>query len=103
MSCLLFGVAVGPLSGAMLSLPARILAPRHRSLGFGVFYTCFYVLMAVGPLVAGRLQDAWASPAAALIAGAVLLVAVAPLCLAFAVLTRPAGFVERHEISELRA
>jgi predicted MFS family arabinose efflux permease len=102
-ACLLFGVAVGPLSGAMLSLPAKILEPRHRSFGFGVFYTCFYVLMAVGPLVAGHLQDAWASPAAALIAGAALLVAVAPLSLAFAALTRPRRFVERHGMSELRA
>jgi predicted MFS family arabinose efflux permease len=102
-SCLLFGIAVGPLSGAILSLPARILGPRHRSFGFGVFYTCFYVLMAAGPLVAGRLQDAWKSPAAALIAGAALLIAVAPLSLAFAALTRPRRFVERHGISELRA
>ena len=100
-SCLLFGIAVGPLSGAILSLPANILAPRHRSFGFGVFYTCFYVLMAVGPLIAGRLQDAWASPAAALIAGAALLVAVAPLSLAFAALTHPWRLTERHGISEL--
>jgi predicted MFS family arabinose efflux permease len=50
--CLVFGVAVGPLSGAILSLPAKVLSPRNRSVGFGVFYTCFYVLMAVGPLAA---------------------------------------------------
>lgn len=79
-SCLLFGVAVGPLSGAILSLPAMVLSPRDRSVGFGVFYTCFYVLMAVGPLAAGRLQDTWGSPSAALIAGAALLVAIVPLC-----------------------
>src|SRR6266478_1126812 len=68
-SCLLFGVAVGSLSGAMLELPAKVLGPRDRSVGFGVFYTGFYALMAVGPLAAGRLQDAWGSPSAALIAG----------------------------------
>src|SRR2546429_1599032 len=88
-SCLLFGVAVGPLSGAILSLPAKVLSPRDRSVGFGVFYTCFYVLMAVGPLAAGRLQDLWGSPSAALIAGAALLVAIVPLSLWFVFLSNP--------------
>ena len=52
-SCLVFGLAIGPLSGAILSLPANVLEPGDRSLGFGLFYTCFYVLVAVGPSVAG--------------------------------------------------
>lgn len=85
-SCLIFGVAIGPLSGAILSLPAKVLEPRDRSFGFGLFYTCFYILMAVGPSAAGRLQDAWGSPAAALIASAGLLVAMVPLSLSFALL-----------------
>ena len=54
-----------------------------------MFYTCFYVLMAVGPLAAGRLQDAWGSPSAALIAGAALLVAMVPLSLSFVFLSNP--------------
>jgi predicted MFS family arabinose efflux permease len=88
-SCLLFGVAVGPLSGAILSLPAGLLHARERSAGFGVFYTCFYGLMAAGPALAGRLQDALASPSAALVAAALVLGATAPLSLAFAALARP--------------
>jgi predicted MFS family arabinose efflux permease len=86
-SCLVFGIAVGPLSGAILALPAKILAPRDRLVGFGIFYTCFYVIMAVGPLFAGHLQDAWESPAAALIAAAALLALVAPLALWFALIS----------------
>jgi predicted MFS family arabinose efflux permease len=39
--CMIFGIAVGPLSGAILSLPSQILPLRHRSVGFGVFFTCF--------------------------------------------------------------
>jgi predicted MFS family arabinose efflux permease len=66
-SCLIFGLAIGPLS------------PADRSVGFGLFYTCFYVLMAVGPVAAGRLQDAWGSPSAALVAGAGLLLSMVPL------------------------
>ncbi|KJC57739.1 hypothetical protein UP10_26355 [Bradyrhizobium sp. LTSPM299] len=80
---LVFGIAIGPLSGAILSLPARVLAPQDRSLGFGVFYTCFYILMAVGPSAAGRLQDAWNTPSAALFCGAGLLLAMVPFVLVF--------------------
>jgi len=93
-SCLIFGVAIGPLSGAILSLPARVLDPRDRSVGFGVFYTCFYLLMAVGPSAAGRLQDAWGSPSAALIAGALLLVMMIPLSVLFLSLSRRGQFLQ---------
>jgi predicted MFS family arabinose efflux permease len=82
-ACLIFGVAIGPLSGAILSLPAKVLEPADRSVGFGLFYTCFYLLMAVGPTAAGRLQDAWGSPSAALVAGAVLLLSMVPLVVIF--------------------
>jgi MFS family permease len=100
-SCLIFGVAVGPLSGAILSLPAKVLDARDRAVGFGIFYTCFYVLMAVGPLAAGRLQDIWGTPSAALIAGAALLVAIVPLSLAFEFLSNPLRLAELNR-TELR-
>jgi predicted MFS family arabinose efflux permease len=102
-SCLVFGVAVGPMSGAILSLPSRVLASHQRAVGLGVFYTCFYVLMAVGPFAAGRLQDIWGTPSAALIAGAVLLAAIAPLLLIFVALTSPQRLAEIHRDAELRA
>ena len=87
-ACLVFGVAIGPLSGAILSLPTRVLEPRDRSPGFGLFFTCFYILMAIGPSAAGRLQDAWGRPSAALIVGAALLAAMAPLSLVFSLLSK---------------
>jgi predicted MFS family arabinose efflux permease len=93
-SCMLFGVFVGPLSGAILSLPPKVLAPRDRAVGFGVFFTCFYVLMAIGPLAAGYLQDVWGSPAAALVAGAALLVTGVPLSVSFAFLSPPQRLAE---------
>ena len=102
-SCLLFGIAVGPLSGAILSLPSRVLGPQQRAVGLGVFYTCFYVLMAVGPLVVGHLQDVWGSPAVGLVAGAVLLAAIAPLCLGFIFLSRPRRPATPSGDAELRA
>jgi MFS family permease len=102
-SCLVFGVAVGPMSGAILSLPSKVLAPRERAVGFGLFYTCFYVLMAVGPSAAGHLQDLWGSPSAALIAGAALLAAIVPLALAFVALSNPQRLADVNQDAELRA
>jgi predicted MFS family arabinose efflux permease len=102
-SCMVFGVFVGPLSGAILSLPSKVLAPRDRAVGFGVFYTCFYALMAAGPLAAGYLQDAWGSPSAALIAGAALLVAAPPLSLVFEFLSNLYRHAELDHDAELRA
>jgi predicted MFS family arabinose efflux permease len=102
-SCVVFGVFVGPLSGAILSLPSKVLAPLDRAVGFGVFYTCFYALMAVGPLAAGYLQDVWGSPSAALIAGAALLVAAPLLSLAFECLSKPYRHAELNHDAELRA
>jgi predicted MFS family arabinose efflux permease len=102
-SCLIFGIAVGPLSGAILSLPSKVLGARERAVGFGVFYTCFYVLMAVGPSAAGRLQDISGSPAAGLIAGAALLIAIVPLCLAFVMLSNPQRLTEANRAVGLRA
>jgi predicted MFS family arabinose efflux permease len=102
MSCMAFGVFVGPLSGAILSLPPKVLAPRDRAVGFGVFFTCFYALMAVGPLAAGYLQDVWGSPAAALVAGAALLVAGVPLSVSFALLSNPRRLAEPNHDAGLR-
>ena len=99
-ACLIFGVAIGPLSGAILSLPAMVLEPADRSVGFGLFYTCFYVLMAVGPTAAGHLQDAWGSPSAALVASAALLLTMVPLVLLFWSLSKRSLFA--HDAPKLR-
>ena len=101
-ACLIFGGAIGPLSGAILSLPAKVLEPADRSVGFGLFYTCFYVLMAVGPAAAGRLQDAWGSPSAALVAGAVLLLSMVPLVGLFSSVSKRSLFAQAGE-AKLRA
>jgi predicted MFS family arabinose efflux permease len=96
-ACFIFGLAIGPLSGAILSLPARVLEPADRSVGFGLFYTCFYVLMAVGPTAAGRVQDAWGSPSAALVAAAGLLLAMVPLVGLFWSLSKRREFAQASE------
>jgi predicted MFS family arabinose efflux permease len=102
-ACLIFGLAIGPMSGAILSLPARVLEPADRSVGFGLFYTCFYVLMAAGPLVAGRLQDAWGSPSAALVASAALLASMVPLVALFWAVLKRREFAQGSHEPKLRA
>ncbi|MBN8988333.1 MAG: MFS transporter [Rhizobiales bacterium] len=102
-SCLIFGLSIGPMSGAILSLPTRVLEPVDRSVGFGLFYTCFYVLMAAGPLAAGRLQDAFDSPSAALVAGAALLASMVPLLALFWSVSRRREDAQAGHPAKLRA
>lgn len=73
-----FGIAIGPPAGAIMSLPARVLAPEHRAGGLGVFMTCYYAILSTGPGLGGMLRAHWGSAAAVLFAAA-LLAAVAPL------------------------
>ncbi len=48
--------ALGPAAGAIVALPSRSLAPGSRPVGLGVFYTAYYVLMALGLAMAGRFE-----------------------------------------------
>jgi len=50
-----FGVIAGFPAGAMMALPASVLNPQNLAGGMAVFYTLFYVTMAHGPVIAGRL------------------------------------------------
>ena len=55
---LLFGVLTGPCAGSIMALPAKALAPRSRALGMGVFFTWYYVGMAIFPPLAGGTASA---------------------------------------------
>jgi MFS family permease len=77
--CAIFGLAIGGPAGAIMALPARVLSPPHRAGGFGVFYTIYYAFMAFGPAIAGMLRQASGSPAAPLLFGAALFIAILPL------------------------
>jgi len=73
------GLAIGPGAGAIMGLPARLLAPGSRAVGFGVFYTAYYTVMAVGPGLAGWTQKLTGTAAASLLAGSALFLSGAPL------------------------
>jgi MFS family permease len=89
--CLAYGIFIGPPGSAIMALPSRALAPGHRATGFGIFYTVYYALMAVGPALAGWLQDRWQTAAAPTLYGACLFLASPALVALFrAVLPRSA-------------
>ncbi|MGX5800801.1 MFS transporter [Bradyrhizobium sp. Arg314] len=58
------GIVCGLPAGAIMSLPTRVLDPRTRSIGMGVFYTVYYAGMLAAPAVGGKLA-VWADTAAA--------------------------------------
>jgi MFS family permease len=53
----IIGLVVGPAAGIIMALPARVLRPEARSRGMGVYYTWYYIGMAVLPGIAGWCRD----------------------------------------------
>jgi predicted MFS family arabinose efflux permease len=80
-ACIAFGLAIGPPPGVITSLPARVLAPAQRAGGFGIFYTCHFLLQATGPAVAGWIHDTAGGAAAVLFGTAMFLVPLPLLAL----------------------
>jgi predicted MFS family arabinose efflux permease len=75
--------AVGGLPcGAMLMLPTEVLSPESRSPGMGIFYTWYYVGMALLTPLAGFVRDLTRNPGAPLtFAGCLEIAAIAVLLL----------------------
>ena len=70
----LLGLISGLSAGAIMSLPSRILLPATRAIGMGLFFTVFYALQLLAPIIGGRIAKATGSAAAAFDFGAALLV-----------------------------
>jgi predicted MFS family arabinose efflux permease len=81
LTCILFGLAIGPPPGVITSLPARVLAPTERAIGFGVFYTCYFLLQASGPAIGGWIHDTRGGAASLLFGSALFLVPLPMLAL----------------------
>jgi predicted MFS family arabinose efflux permease len=80
-ACILFGLAIGPPPGVITSLPSRVLAPVDRAAGFGVFYTCHFLLQASGPAIGGWIHDVGGGSASVLFGTALFLVPLPMLAL----------------------
>ncbi|MFQ6028524.1 MAG: MFS transporter [Dehalococcoidia bacterium] len=78
---ILVGLGIGA-AGAIVALPAQALSPANRGPGLGIFYTWYYIAMALGPIIAGVGRDLSGSPATpVLIGGAMFAVTVGSLAL----------------------
>lgn len=74
------GAFAGPPAGAIMALPAGALRATVRTTGMGIYFTWYYVAMAVLPPFAGWLGDSTGLASAPLIFGAaVMLAAMASL------------------------
>jgi cyanate permease len=75
-------VAIGVPAGLIMALPAQVLRPESRAGGMGVYFTCYYVAMALLPGAAGLARDLSGSAAApALFAAATMLLCIVGLLL----------------------
>jgi predicted MFS family arabinose efflux permease len=94
-ACIAFGLMIGPPPGVITSLPTRILSPADRPAGFGVFYTCHFLLQASGPAIAGYVHDHAGASAAVFFAAAMFVVPL-PLFAVFEWLVRRSRKGEPH-------
>ena len=51
----LLGLVAGISAGPIMSLPTKVLPPEKRAVGMGIFFTLFYLLIVLSPMVAGYL------------------------------------------------
>ena len=71
------GLVFGPAGGLIMALPSQVLSKENRAIGMGIFFTIYYLGMAILPVIAGYVQDFTGSPSAPFIlAGISLLIAI---------------------------
>ena len=71
---LIYGLAGGAPAGVIMALTGEAMAPQRRAFGMGVFFSIYFVLMSLGPPLAGWLYDASRDPFVSLQFGVVLFV-----------------------------
>lgn len=72
---IVIGIFAGPPAGAIMALPAETLRPEVRAKGMGVYFTWYYVWMALLPPLAGWFGDSTGLASGPLIFGAVVMLA----------------------------
>ena len=55
---LIYGLAGGAPAGVIMALTGQAMAPQRRAFGMGVFFSLYFVLLSLGPPLAGWLYDA---------------------------------------------
>ena len=87
----LIGVTVGLPMAPLMALPAEVLRPEARRVGYGLFYTVLYGGYFLLPTLAGWLRDRTGDPAATAHFSALLVVLTVVSYLAFRALRGRAG------------
>jgi MFS family permease len=67
------GLLYGPPPGIIMSLPVEVLRPENRAPGMGIFYTCYYGVVAALTALAGFSRDITQNSGAPLVFGGMLL------------------------------
>ena len=75
----LIGLGVGLCAGPIMSLPAEVLDPATRALGMGMFFTLYYGVTLVAPVLGGWLSALTGSTASSFDAALVLVGLCVPL------------------------
>ena len=86
----LIGLLFGPPGPLIMVLPVEAVAPAKRGIGMGVYFTCYYLGMALIAPLAGLSRDLTGDPAAPVLFGGAMMLAALAFLLAFrAVQRRP--------------
>ena len=70
-------------AGPIFSLLAHVLSPQNRAVGMGVFFTLFYLGMAILPALAGKFRDVTGDPAAPILFASAMMASGLVLLLVF--------------------
>ena len=90
--CIL-GLIVGLPAGSIMALPGKALRPEHRAVGMGVFFTTFYAIMVIAPIIAGALASAFGTARVAYQSGALcMLLGLASYAIYLALIERHKKF-----------
>jgi cyanate permease len=84
------GVALGTVAGPIVALPGAVLAPGHRAVGMGLFWTTYFVPMTLLPPLAGLARDLTGAAAAPIGAAAAFTALGLAALAGYAGLRRPA-------------
>ncbi len=75
LACILFGLLGAAPAGVIMALTSEAMDPSNRALGMGLFFSCYFLLVAPAPILAGWLVDQNASSWPALLFAAGLFAA----------------------------
>jgi MFS family permease len=84
----IFGLAGGAPAGVIMALTGQAMAPQRRAFGMGVFFSVYFLLMSLGPPLAGWLYDASRDSFVSLQFGVLLFVGAALAFALFGLLKR---------------